>query len=484
MDSHPILIAQHRLSCVLFIFLAAGLTTVIAEDPVSNRRRATSSLAPSPDSGRRAISFLRDVSPLLIEHCEACHGAEVSESNYRLDSYQHLTTSGDFGTLPVAAGRPEESELFRLISSDDVDQRMPKDGMPLSRNQIQLVQRWILEGAKFDGTDPNGPLRDQIPPVPYPPAPDKYPTTVAITALAFEGDGKSLWVGGYHELTVWDADTGQLLRRIGDVPERIYAIDMHPSRPIAAIAGGAPGRSGEVLLIDRNTGQRIDSVLRSERVVFDAEWDAKGHRIATAGEDGTVRLIQTEPLRELKKIENHVDWVMDVGWSDDDAKIASASRDRSAKLFDAGSGDLLAAYSGHGGAVYGVVVGTDGKRVYSAGSDAKIHIWDAADGTEKSTMGGHSDEILRLTRFESNLYSAAADGRVIRHKLSNHSIDRTFSGHTDPVYSLAFHTSTRRLATGFFDGTVRIWNVVDARLIANFTAAPGYAAADREPSPR
>jgi WD40 repeat protein len=57
---------------------------------------------------------------------------------------------------------------------------------------------------------------------------------------------------------------------------------------------------------------------------------------------------------------------------------------------------------------------------------------------------------------------------------------RTFSGHRDWVYSLAIDPSSQRLASGSYDGEVRIWNIPDGQLVTVFTAAPGYLTAEKK----
>jgi WD40 repeat protein len=53
---------------------------------------------------------------------------------------------------------------------------------------------------------------------------------------------------------------------------------------------------------------------------------------------------------------------------------------------------------------------------------------------------------------------------------------RSFDGHTDVVQALAYHAGTRRLASGSFDGEVRVWEADTGRLLSRFIAAPGYLA--------
>src|SRR5439155_1624700 len=114
------------------------------------------------------------------------------------------------------------------ITSSDKDERMPKDAKPLSSDQLALVKRWIEEGATFDAADPKAPLISIMTPPVHPPAPEPYRVPVPIAALAFGPDGKELFVGGYHEITVWNPDDGQLLRRLGNVGQRVYALAFKP----------------------------------------------------------------------------------------------------------------------------------------------------------------------------------------------------------------------------------------------------------------
>ena len=57
----------------------------------------------------------------------------------------------DSGEHPIVPGKPESSELIRRITANDVSERMPpKDsGKKLSKNEIELLRRWIAEGAEW-----------------------------------------------------------------------------------------------------------------------------------------------------------------------------------------------------------------------------------------------------------------------------------------------------------------------------------------------
>jgi mono/diheme cytochrome c family protein len=106
------------------------------------------------EPAEEAINFTRDIRPILSETCFACHGPDEAarEADLRLDVPGELvgTLVGDDATL-IVAGKPDQSELLRRLTSDDVDARMPpKDfGKPLSSDEIDKVRRWIAAGARW-----------------------------------------------------------------------------------------------------------------------------------------------------------------------------------------------------------------------------------------------------------------------------------------------------------------------------------------------
>ena len=163
------------------------------------------------------VSFREEIAPLLRDHCLACHGAKKAEGGYRVDTFERALAEGDSGAAAFTAKEVDDSEAYRRMASTDVDERMPLEGEPIPKESLKLFQRWIEEGASFDGDDPKASLAKIIPAPKHPAAPEKYSATVPITAVQFSSDGSELFVAGYHEITVWNPTDGALLRRIGNV---------------------------------------------------------------------------------------------------------------------------------------------------------------------------------------------------------------------------------------------------------------------------
>ena len=100
------------------------------------------------------VNFNRDIRPILANNCFRCHGpdAEAREAGLRLDRADDATAELDSGDRAIVPGNSEASLLLARITSDDEDLRMPPAdlGPPLKSEAINLLARWIKDGAKFD----------------------------------------------------------------------------------------------------------------------------------------------------------------------------------------------------------------------------------------------------------------------------------------------------------------------------------------------
>jgi len=298
---------------------------------------------------------------------------------------------------------------------------------------------------------------------------------VPVAALAFRPDGKELAVGGYHEITIWDPATGSLLRRIGNVEQRTLSLQYSPDGALLAVAGGTPGQSGEVSLFDPAQGTLVATLGQLADVVFGVAFDPPGARLAACAADRTIRIYDLKTRAEQRVVEDHADWVLGIAWSPDGAQFASASRDKTSKVFDAKTGESLATYTGHGDTVYAVALAADGKSVYSAGADKRIHVWTAATGKQAALVTGFGGEVFAMALAGGRLLSGSSDRIAREHRVADLSLVKSYAGHKDYIYALSFNEPTKRLATGSFDGEVRIWNVDDGQGVTTFYAAPGYS---------
>lgn len=425
-----------------------------------------------------AVSFRRDVAPILLARCQACHGPRKSESGYRVDTYAHAMAAGDSDAPGFSREGLDESEAFRRITSDDEDERMPAEGDRLPQAQIALVRRWIEQGAKYDGDDANAPLASIVPAPVHPDPPAVYPAALPITALAFrEADGaQELFVSGYHEITVWNAENGSLLRRIKNQCRRTYALQLNQAGDLLAAAGGEPGAAGELRLFDPSTGKLIGVPARASDVTLDAAFSPDGKHIAVGTADNRLLVYDVASRRRELQITSHSDWVNAVAYSADGKRIASASRDKTAKVFDAATGEIVVTYNGHDADVLGVAFHPDGKRVYSSDADGKIQLWKIGDGNKTNDVADCSEKVFKLPVVGNRFLVGSADKSARLFEMQSKKQIRAYNGHAEAVLCAAISPDGRRVAAGAFDGVVKVWDAESGEQIASFIAAPGLAA--------
>jgi hypothetical protein len=135
--------------CVLA--LAVSVTRLGISNEVGDKGSVPTKI--SPDTKNKPVDFDRDIRPILSDTCFLCHGPDEKnrKGGLRLD-----TKKGAFadisGKKVIVPGHPEESVLYQRISHPDDAKRMPpaKARKQLNSQQVELIRRWIAEGAKWE----------------------------------------------------------------------------------------------------------------------------------------------------------------------------------------------------------------------------------------------------------------------------------------------------------------------------------------------
>ncbi len=98
------------------------------------------------------IDFSRDIRPILADTCYQCHGPDkqTRQADFRLDLQDDVLKDHGNGQL-VIPGKPSESVLLQRLLTTSVEQRMPPvdADRQLSPEQIELIRKWIEQGARW-----------------------------------------------------------------------------------------------------------------------------------------------------------------------------------------------------------------------------------------------------------------------------------------------------------------------------------------------
>jgi hypothetical protein len=100
-----------------------------------------------------AVDYIRQVRPILSRHCLACHGRDEAnrKAGLRLDTFEGATATLQSGATAIVPGNPDASDLIFRVTEEDPAVRMPppKGGQPLTPEEVEVLTRWIAEGAKY-----------------------------------------------------------------------------------------------------------------------------------------------------------------------------------------------------------------------------------------------------------------------------------------------------------------------------------------------
>jgi hypothetical protein len=110
--------------------------------------------------GSAEIDFERDIRPIFSENCHDCHGAEKQKGELRLDRLSALLRGGNSGEAAVVPGNATDSFLVKVIRHEEPDLEMPPKGDPLTAAEIELIEKWITEGAETPQS--YGPASEEI----------------------------------------------------------------------------------------------------------------------------------------------------------------------------------------------------------------------------------------------------------------------------------------------------------------------------------
>jgi hypothetical protein len=106
-----------------------------------------------PEKPSVAVDFNRQVRPILAGSCFKCHGPDAAarQARLRLDTAEGAAMLRRDGRAAVVAGDATASLLLERVTTLDDSFRMPPPGVGprLSAEQIDVLRRWIEEGAEY-----------------------------------------------------------------------------------------------------------------------------------------------------------------------------------------------------------------------------------------------------------------------------------------------------------------------------------------------
>ena len=453
----------------------------------------TNVLASEDSDETGPVSYYEQVRPIFQAHCQGCHQPAKRGGDYVMTNFDMLMQEGESGSPSIVPGQPEESYLMGQILITDGIAEMPKNKPPLATEEIDLVRRWIAEGAKND-TPKTATTRfdSDNPPV--------YRSLPVVTSIAFSPDGEHLAVSGYHEVLLHrlvppteegKAWTTTSAGRMIGISERIESIRFSPSGKQLAVACGSPGRFGEIQIWDTESRELLLSKIVGFDTLYGASWSSDEKLLAFGCPDNTIRAI--DPLTGEQKLFNgaHDDWVLDTIFSVNNDHLISVSRDRSMKLVNVATERFIDNITSiTPGALKGGLNAVDRHpeqdQLLAGGADGVPKIYKMV--REKARKIGDDFNLIRaFPKVEGRIMdvSFSPDGQHIAvcssvngkgvlqsYKTEDGSTVYTVPSATSGLYALDYSPDGQRIAVSGFDGMIRLYQASDGKTLLEFPSAP------------
>ena len=424
------------------------------------------------------VSFEKEILPLLVKNCVACHNAKKAENSLVLETPQSILKGGDNGPA-VVAGKSAESLLLKAASHAEEPMMPPADNgvgaVALTGEQLGLVKLWIDEGAT--GTIAGAaPLKWQ----PLPPGVNP------IYAVAMTADGQYGACGRANQVFVYNLASGQLATRLTDAELVKRGLYQHGVAHLDLVQSLAFSPDGSLLA---SGGYREVKLWRRPRDVHRADFagvaaavqslatSADGKWAATGAASGAIQLWNLSAPRDPKLISGHTAAVTGLLFTADGSKLVSASLDKTLRAWNTSDG--AAAGQIETPAPINALVRLADGRVASGGADNIVRLWTlggdaAAAFAAAAQLPPHAQPITALAASPAEtapLVSASADGVV---RIWNLATAQPLGeiNHGAAVTAVAARVDGKQIATAGADHQIKLWNAADRPPNRRLAAAP------------
>ncbi len=413
------------------------------------------------------VSFYRDVLPILGQSCFSCHRPEKQKGKLDLTTFSALHAGGKSGGV-VVAGDPAKSPLVTMVSGDTPE--MPSKGDPLTAAQVAVLARWVEQGAT-DDTPAGADLAAASGTPPLPNGPPTYKLAPPVTALAWSPDGGSIVVAGNRELLLCDADGSGRITRLPSHVGRITSLAFSKDGAELIAGGGTPGGAGQVDIWRWDDRQPLHSLtVPGADTLFGVSLSPDARLVAFGCADKTVRVLAAADGSERFRIEAHSDWVQGVCFSGDGSHLASAGRDKSLKTYAIGAAPVAEELNDPQEAFTCLARQPATDRVACGSSNGNVRVYDTTNLKPRTEQKrdpnqvkqlDHQNDPINAVAFSADgaFLASASTGEVRVYKTEGWARAATLSKIDGPVFSVAFSPDGTRLATGGYDGQVRLFDV-------------------------
>lgn len=434
------------------------------------------------------VTYADHVLPILENKCVNCHNADEAKGGLDLSTYAATMNGGSGGDV-VTSEDPGSSRLFTL-SAHTEEPFMPPKGTPADEKELKILSDWIagglLETSSSKARKSDKPKIDlnSITSTGKPEGPPAMPEHLilepevlterpnAVPAMAHSPWAPIVAVAGQKQVLLFHSEDYDLLGVL-PYPEGFpQTLSFSPNGAYLSCGGGRAGKSGNVVAWDIKTGERIIEVGKEYDIVLGADVSPDLKSAILGGPKRNIKIWDTVAGEETSSIKKHPDWLLTAAYSPDGVIFATGGRNGGLYVWESATGYEFYTLKGHTAAVTDVAWRSDGNLLASCSEDGQIILWEMNEGKEVKKWAAHPGGALAVTFSPGGKIASVGRDKKVKIWQADGKELKSITASDDIVLSVAFSHDNKRVFTGDWHGTIKVWDVENGAELATIEPNP------------
>ncbi|MFC2129864.1 choice-of-anchor D domain-containing protein [Bacteroidota bacterium] len=296
-----------------------------------------------------------------------------------------------------------------------------------------------------------------------------------VQSISWDPTGFNLVSGhGDGAVLIWDLTSGQpILKPLGFHSGLASAVSWSPFGGYIA-SGGVDHR----IIIHDTSGSVIKSLTAHTGRISSLDWNRAGTQLISGSNDYMIKK-WTNQLNLIETYNFHLNNILKVKWNNDGTQFYSAAADNNIYNINAVTNSIIKSLNGHTGQLVSISWSPNiPSNVATAGIDRKIHIWDIRKGKVLMTFRNNLPNItcMSYNKQGSRIAAGFSDGTINIYNTVTGGLIHTLSGadgHTQQINSLDWSPDGIYLTSGGGDSLIKIWETSASSLKTNLTGHKG-----------